>query len=480
MRHLKKKLLLDTLAIVFTICHVYAQPDCDVQVSFDAQPPATYGASYGDNAGDLIFTESGIDVRIDSMLWFGGSLGYNFVNIEAASCGFGFDQIASFNNASLIFDLSSIATNGVSFIFRDMGGEENLQVNGSTIHVISKFEDLPSWVAPNVQCVVDSVYADTCYGVKIGRVTLSGNINLLRIAGQELSIDSLCIDENTSDTIPGDTIPENYECETQVGFDDQPPNTYGASYGDNAGDMIFTESGIDVSIDSILWFSGSRGYNLVEIQAADCGFGFDQRAWFNNAALIFDLSAITTDGVSFIFWDHGGEENLQVNGATEFVVTDFMALPSIVAPNVTCAVYNVYKDNCTGVDIGRVILTGNINELRIAGQELAVDSICINEAPSAIFENTLRNTSYYLAQNYPNPCRISTTISYSLPEPGMVSLKIFDLYGREIQELVNQYQTGNQYTVNFNTESLSNGIYYYKLQVNDFVDIKKILLVKQD
>ena len=115
------------------------------------------------------------------------------------------------------------------------------------------------------------------------------------------------------------------------------------SYGDNAGDMIFTESGIDVSIDSILWFSGSRGYNLVEIQAADCGFGFDQRAWFNNAALIFDLSAITTDGVSFIFWDHGGEENLQVNGATEFVVTDFMALPSIVAPNVTCAVYNVYR-----------------------------------------------------------------------------------------------------------------------------------------
>lgn len=472
MRHMKRKLLLQTLAILVTICSLYSQPVCEVQVSFDAQPLHTFGASYGDIAGDIIFNESGIDVRIDSMLWFGGSRGYTLVDIQAADCGFGFLQRAWFSNASLIFDLSSITTDGLSFIYWDNGGEENLQVNGSTEHVISKFEDLPLMVAPNVMCFVDSIYKDNCYGTEIGRVTLIGNINELRIAGQELAIDSLCIDEITT------VIPENLACETQVSFDYQPLHIFGAGYGDLAGNVIFNESGIDVRIDSILWFGGSRGYTFVDIQAADCGFGLDQRAWFNNASLIFDLSSIVTKGVSFIYWDHGGEENLQVNGATEYVLTNFKALPSVVAPGVTCVADSVYKDNCSGVEIGRVTLFGNINELRIAGQELAVDSICIDEIAITALENNVHNQNYILTENYPNPFSTSTRISYTIPEPGIVSLKIYDIHGREIRELVNEYQTSNQYSVTFNAESLPSGTYYYKLQVNDLVNIQKMLLVK--
>ena len=267
-------------------------------------------------------------------------------------------------------------------------------------------------------------------------------------------------------------------CEVQVSFDDQPLKTFGANYGDNAGDIIFNESNIDIRIDSMLWVNGLRGYNFVEIQAVDCGFGFDQRAWFNNTSLIFNLNSINTKGVSFIFWDHGGEENLQVNGATEYVITNFKVLPSVVAPGVTCTVDSVYKDNCTGIEIGRVTLLGNINELRIAGQELAIDSLCIDETSITVLEDIFHNNGSILAQNYPNPFSISTVISYTIPEPGIVSLKIFDVYGREIQELVNKFQTANRYVVNFNAESLPSGIYYYKLKVNDLVDIQKMLLVK--
>jgi hypothetical protein len=407
------------------------------------------------------------------MLWLSGNRGYNYVEIEAVNCGFGYDQRAWFNNAALVFDLSPVTTEGVSFIFWDRGGEENLQVNGSTEFVVGKFEDLPAVVAPGVTCVVESVYEDTCYGGEIGRLTLLGNIDELRIAGQELAVDSICID-----TVMPVEIPDDFECETQVSFDDQPLTTFSSANGDNAGDIVFTESGIDVRIDSMLWLSGNRGYNYVEIEAVDCGFGYDQRAWFNNAALVFDLSPVTTKGLSFIFWDNGGEENLQVNGSTEFVVGKFEDLPAVVAPGITCVVENVYEDTCYGGKIGRLTLLGNIDELRIAGQELAVDSICIYDSTLTMLEDLSNRNSYIDVQNYPNPFSISTIISYTIPEAGIVSLKIFDIHGREIQELVNEYQIDNQYTLNFNAESLPSGIYYYKIQVNDLVGINKMIVVK--
>lgn len=470
---MKKKFLLGTFAILIAGFNVYSQPNCKVQFSFDSSPIDTFGASYGDVAYSTVLTESGIDVKIDSMLWFNGSLGYNYVQIQEADCGFGFDQRAWFNNASLIFDLNSITTDGLSFIFWDNGGDENLQVNGSTWHVISDFKNLPLLVAPNVLCFVDSIYADDCHGGEIGRVNLIGNVNELRIAGQELAIDSLCINERTKVTIPDD-----FECQTQVSFDIEPTGSFGASNGDVVGDVIFSESGIDIKIDSMLWVNNTRGYHSIIIQPVDCGVGFDQRVWFNNASLVFDISSIETKGVSFIYADYGGEENLQVNGSTEFVLADFKGLPSVVAPGVTCVVDSVYADNCNGTEVGRVTLLGNINELRIAGQELVVDSLCIDEVSSIAVKEIAQGSKQLFSQNHPNPFSQSTIISYTIPEAGKVSLKVYDMLGREIQELVNEYQTSNQYAVNFNAESMPTGIYYYKLQVNDFATIQKMVLVK--
>ncbi len=469
-----QELAIDSLCIdEFPPIEIPEDFECETQVSFDTEPLNTYGASYGNNAGDVIFNESDIDVRIDSMLWFNGSRGYNFVEVQNADCGFGFDQRAWFNNASLIFDMHSISTVGVSFIYWDHGGNENLQVNGDTEHVIANFKDLPPLVAPNVLCVVDSVYKDECYGVEVGRVTLLGNINELRIAGQELAIDSLCIDE-----FPPVDIPDDFECETQINFDTQPLNTFGSGHGNSAGDLIFDESGIDVSINDMLWFNGSRGYNSVEIQNADCGFGFDKRAWFNNASLVFDLNSINTIGVSFIYWDQGGEENLQVNGDIEHVISSFKALPVIVAPDVYCVVDSVTKDECYGIEIGRVTLLGNINELRIAGQELAIDSLCIDEFPPTAVEEIQSKKRYYLSQNRPNPFSLSTEISYYIPEPGFAILKIYDIHGKEVKVLVNEYQPKGKYKLNFNKEYLPTGMYFYKLQVNNFVKVQKMLLIK--
>ena len=88
-------------------------------------------------------------------------------------------------------------------------------------------------------------------------------------------------------------------------------------------------------------------------------------------------------------------------------------------------------------------------------------------------------TSFVLGQNHPNPFNPTTTIRYSIPQTGFVSLKIYDLLGREIRTLVKGFQKANTYFVNFDASNLSSGVYFYRLQVgNDFVETKKMLYLR--
>jgi len=90
---------------------------------------------------------------------------------------------------------------------------------------------------------------------------------------------------------------------------------------------------------------------------------------------------------------------------------------------------------------------------------------------------------YSLGQNYPNPFNPETTISYSIPKSDHVTLKVYDLLGREIATLVNEYKQPGNYKVIFNVEtlratSLPSGIYFYKLQSGGYSEVKKLVLAK--
>lgn len=84
---------------------------------------------------------------------------------------------------------------------------------------------------------------------------------------------------------------------------------------------------------------------------------------------------------------------------------------------------------------------------------------------------------FYLAQNYPNPFNPSTKISYDLPVDGKVSLKIFDMSGKEVAVLINEIQPAGYYSVDYNS-NLASGVYFYSLSANNFTATKKMLLVK--
>ncbi|MBU0558411.1 MAG: T9SS type A sorting domain-containing protein, partial [Bacteroidetes bacterium] len=87
-------------------------------------------------------------------------------------------------------------------------------------------------------------------------------------------------------------------------------------------------------------------------------------------------------------------------------------------------------------------------------------------------------TEYDLFANYPNPFNPSTTIHYQLPASGHVILKVYDMLGREIAELVNVKKDSGIYTVDFDGSSLSSGTYIYSLKVNEFSQSRKMLLLK--
>jgi M6 family metalloprotease-like protein len=86
--------------------------------------------------------------------------------------------------------------------------------------------------------------------------------------------------------------------------------------------------------------------------------------------------------------------------------------------------------------------------------------------------------SYILNQNYPNPFNPSTQITYGLKKRGQVSLKIFDVLGREVKEAVNSVQEAGWYSVRFDASDLASGVYYYILTSGSFVEAKKMLLLK--
>jgi hypothetical protein len=85
---------------------------------------------------------------------------------------------------------------------------------------------------------------------------------------------------------------------------------------------------------------------------------------------------------------------------------------------------------------------------------------------------------YLLSQNYPNPFNPTTKIIYAIPQLSFVTLKVYDVLGKEVAALVNQEKPTGSYEVNFNGSELTSGIYFYRLQAGDYLETKKMILLK--
>ena len=108
-----------------------------------------------------------------------------------------------------------------------------------------------------------------------------------------------------------------------------------------------------------------------------------------------------------------------------------------------------------------------IDDVMIGGPNVAVTPVGTN-IPS----------KFTLEQNYPNPFNPNTNIKFSLPKATNVQLVIYNSMGQEVKSLVNEFKNAGSYSVDFNASSLASGTYFYKLITGDFVETKKMTLIK--
>ncbi len=95
-----------------------------------------------------------------------------------------------------------------------------------------------------------------------------------------------------------------------------------------------------------------------------------------------------------------------------------------------------------------------------------------------VVENNNNSLSYNLSQNYPNPFNPSTSIKFSLQNNEFVTIKIYDVLGKEIYTLVNEELKAGSYTKTWNAEGISSGVYFYKLQTGKLSETKKMILLR--
>jgi hypothetical protein len=131
-------------------------------------------------------------------------------------------------------------------------------------------------------------------------------------------------------------------------------------------------------------------------------------------------------------------------------------VPSVNSAN--CMIKIVNKDNLSLLDTTKSPFTvGQINSVN----DKAIDP-----------------NSFSLDQNYPNPFNPSTTISFYLPAGGNTALKVFDIYGKEVKNLIAGYLNAGRHDINFTADKLSSGVYFYQLETSSFISTKKMLLLK--
>lgn len=112
------------------------------------------------------------------------------------------------------------------------------------------------------------------------------------------------------------------------------------------------------------------------------------------------------------------------------------------------------------------------------GDLAGLDGVKLLGFVTDIHDNQKPVNEYLLEQNYPNPFNPATIINYQITESNVVTIKVFDILGKEIATLVNEYKPAGKYVIEFNAAKFASGVYFYKIKSGDFTDTKKMLLLR--
>jgi Tol biopolymer transport system component len=106
------------------------------------------------------------------------------------------------------------------------------------------------------------------------------------------------------------------------------------------------------------------------------------------------------------------------------------------------------------------------------------DIVYLDDVSSEVGDREELPQDFQLFQNYPNPFNPTTTIEYQIPKAAKVKIEVFDIFGKQVETLLNKEQSMGNYKVYFDGSRLSSGIYFYKITANSFIKTKKMVLIK--
>jgi hypothetical protein len=173
-------------------------------------------------------------------------------------------------------------------------------------------------------------------------------------------------------------------------------------------------------------------------------------------------------------YDENGEEIIEISAL--ILGNDFNELTSNGKYHLATIQYNIGSSNQNNNHL-------SFNFIDVAGAtsfpvEDAIISVG-NNLTINLTERPVVQDQNKLFQNFPNPFNPATNILYVIEKPGFVNLKIFNSIGEEIETLINEYQNEGEYSIIFNGNSdLPSGVYFYRLQIGNFIESKRMIFIK--
>jgi photosystem II stability/assembly factor-like uncharacterized protein len=198
-----------------------------------------------------------------------------------------------------------------------------------------------------------------------------------------------------------------------------------------------------------------------------------------------NLYAGTRSSGAFISSDDGMNWQQVNSGITDLNIKALIAVDTIIFAGCSNSIFYSTNHGVNWISIDECSNKGIISSLAISGSNLFVGTNkgvwkrSLSEIITSIDEKLKQLPSRFsLEQNYPNPFNPSTTIKFSLPKASYVTLNIFNSLGQEVAKLVSQYISAGTYTTLWKAVGIPSGVYFYRITAGEFLETKKLLLIK--
>ena len=194
-----------------------------------------------------------------------------------------------------------------------------------------------------------------------------------------------------------------------------------------------------------------------------------------------------TSGYGVILSTDNGTSWTEVNsGLTNTNVTSLVVSGTSLFAAISGSVFLSTNNGTSWTEVNSGLTNAYVTSLVVSGANLfaAASGGTVWRRPlseiitSVEWKGSNLPSQFTLRQNYPNPFNPTTKINYEIPKTSFVSLIVYNVLGKEVAELVNEEKAAGSYEVDFNAANLSSGVYFYKIQTGDFVETKKMVVMK--